>query len=579
MAEEQAPRRLGGYRIIAKLGAGGMANVYLGMQSGMAKFKKLVVVKLLHEKFVANPEFLDMFLAEARLAARLNHPNVVNTYEVGEDDGRHFMAMEYLEGQPYSSIIKRVKRQHLALEHSLKVLVDVLSGLHYAHELRDFDGTPLGVVHRDVSPQNIFVTYDGNVKLVDFGVAKAACSDQETRAGVIKGKIAYLAPEQAGTQPVDRRADIFTVGVLMWEAMAQKRFSSGSIDVATIHKRVTGGEPRIREIVPDAPAELADICDRAIALAPEDRYATALDMKTDLESFLEARRQRSKAHSLAVLISESFAEERSTIQTVIEQHARLDSSIPPADGGGIPTINLRNGSGETSNTGASFTNGSVGSAGSAGSVGSVGGTEVPSKRTAPAPWIALAAVIAVAGVGGAYLLARDGGGTDASAAAASSATASVVAPNGSAARDRVELIILTSPPEAVITLDGAKVSGNPFRAQVERGPGMHRIRATAKGFEAEDKVVVFDQNVTVKLTLKPLDAGDGGEEPDDTGRKAPPRIAAIPAPGPSANKGTETAKSAADEPSGPPKAGDRLTSDRDPGIPSRTIDDEDPYAP
>ncbi len=559
MSVEEVPRQLGSYRIIAKLGAGGMANVYLGMQSGMAKFKKLVVVKVLHPNHVANAEFLSMFLNEARLAARLNHPNVVNTYEVGEDDGRHFMAMEYLEGQPFNAVIKKIGRDKIPCDHVLKVLVDVLAGLHYAHELRDFDGTHLGVVHRDVSPQNIFITYDGNTKLVDFGVAKAACSDMETRAGVIKGKIAYLSPEQAGADPVDRRADIFSVGVLLWETLARKRFSSGAIDVATIHKRVTGGEPRIREVMPDVPSDLADICDKAIALRPDDRFATALEMKEALETVLESRRERAKTHSLAVLVTEAFAEERSTIKTVIEQHAKVAHSEPPGKTGSnvIPVLSPQP-------SDASNPTGSLPSATSIGGASVVTGDVRPPKASIM-PWLAVVAVVGIAGATIAYVVSQGDSAASTTVPPPSSTAAVVQKPDDA----KVELIVIASPPEAVITLDGTQLSSNPFRAQVDRGSQMHKILAKADGYVEQEKVVVFDQNLTVKLTLERTDNTDKGAvaKPAVGGGKT---VAAA-APGTPGTAPTTTAPAGA-------TAGDRLRTNRDTGKPTRTIDDKDPYA-
>ncbi|HWL86171.1 MAG TPA: serine/threonine-protein kinase, partial [Polyangiaceae bacterium] len=205
--------RFGKYTFIATLGRGGMADVYLALQSGPVGFRKLVVVKKLRADVDVTEEdtYRAMLLDEARLAARLRHPHVVQTLEVGIHDGEHFMAMEYLEGQPLGRVATAAHRAGKPMEPSLvvQIVMDVLSGLHYAHELRDFDGTPLGIVHRDVSPQNVFVTYDGQVKVVDFGIAKAAGAAGTTQNGVFKGKLAYVAPEQASGDPVDARADVF----------------------------------------------------------------------------------------------------------------------------------------------------------------------------------------------------------------------------------------------------------------------------------------------------------------------------------------------------------------------------------
>src|SRR6185437_1077783 len=189
---------LGKYRLIAELGHGGMAEVYLAVVRGPAGFNKLVVIKQIRPQLAEDPEFLGMFLDEARLAARLSHPNVVQTNEVGQEGNRYFIAMEYLEGQPLNRILHRLQKSGgLPLGLHIKILSDVLAGLHHAHELADYDGTALEVVHRDVTPHNVFVTYEGQVKVVDFGIAKAAGRAGETRHGVIKGKAPYMAPEQA----------------------------------------------------------------------------------------------------------------------------------------------------------------------------------------------------------------------------------------------------------------------------------------------------------------------------------------------------------------------------------------------
>ncbi len=217
---------IGKYRLIAELGHGGMSDVFLAVSKGMGGFHKLLVIKQLRPNLAEDEEFLSMFLDEARLAARLSHRNVVATYEVGEDGGRYYIAMEYLEGQALKRIIHRAKTR-FGLDMHLQVVLDVLKGLHHAHDLCDYDATPLGVVHRDVSPHNIFVTYAGDVKVVDFGVAKALDSSTETSAGVMKGKLAYMSPEQARSGDVDRRADIFSVGVLLWEGVTGQRMWGG----------------------------------------------------------------------------------------------------------------------------------------------------------------------------------------------------------------------------------------------------------------------------------------------------------------------------------------------------------------
>jgi serine/threonine-protein kinase len=263
-----------------------MANVYLAAVQGSLGFSKLVVIKKARPELTQDPEFVAMFLDEARLAARLNHPNVVQTLEVGQDGDTYFLAMEYLDGQTLSRL-RAHAWANFTLPLQVRVLADALAGLHHAHEARDFDGTPLEVVHRDATPQNIFVTFNGVVKVVDFGIAKAIDSSSETRAGVIKGKVTYMAPEQVLGQRVDRRADIFAVGIMLWESIAGRRIWKGTPEMGILDALTRGRIPSIREAAPDAPEVLARACELALAVEREDRYATALEMQEALLGFLD----------------------------------------------------------------------------------------------------------------------------------------------------------------------------------------------------------------------------------------------------------------------------------------------------
>ena len=312
---------LGKYRLIAELGHGGMAEVYLALASGPAGFNKLVVIKQIRQQFAEDPEFLTMFLDEARLAARLNHPNVVQTNEVGEDGGRYFIAMEYLEGQPLNRVLNRLgkdKSDALTLPMQLTVLVETLAGLHHAHELCDFDGTPLSVVHRDMSPHNIFVTYAGQVKIVDFGIAKALSSSSETRTGVLKGKIGYMAPEQAMGERVDRRADIFSVGMILWEMITGKRMFKGLPDVAALQRIVNGDLPSPRTIIPGLSDRLEAVCLKALARDRDQRYATAAELASDLEDVVHDLGVRGSPRDVGRLISTAFEGERARIKQLVE---------------------------------------------------------------------------------------------------------------------------------------------------------------------------------------------------------------------------------------------------------------------
>jgi eukaryotic-like serine/threonine-protein kinase len=329
----------GKYRLIAELGHGGMADVFLAVQAGPAGsgFRKLTVIKRLRQNLAEEPEFIAMLVDEARIAARLNHPNVVQTNEVGQVAAHYFIAMEYLDGQPLHRIqhrsmqrMKEGKPSPVSKEGQYIVVMDALAGLHHAHELNDFDGTPLQIVHRDVTPHNIFVTYAGQVKVVDFGIAKAAGRASETRQGVVKGKVRYMAPEQAIGHTLDRRSDLFAMGVILWEVATGRRMWKDKDDLQIVHDLVGGKIPHSpRAVEPSVPEGLDRICQKALATKADDRYATAEDFRLDLESFLAETGQLVEARRrLAPSISELFDDKRNEIRSVIEkQIAALEEKV------------------------------------------------------------------------------------------------------------------------------------------------------------------------------------------------------------------------------------------------------------
>ena len=313
---------------MAELGRGGMSEVYLAVVAGPAGFNKLVVIKLIKGELAEDPDFISMFLEEARLSARLSHPNVVQTNEVGEFGGRYFIAMEYLEGQPYSRILHRLGRDRgLPLGMSLRILSDVLAGLQYAHDLADFDGSPLGVVHRDVTPHNVFVTYDGQVKVVDFGIAKAMNSAHETRTGMLKGKVGYMAPEQAKGERVDRRADIFSVGVMLWEAAVGRRLWKGLNEVQILHQLLSGEIPSPRSMRPDISHQLEAIIMKALSTDREQRHGSAAEMQAALDELMDAGSERSTLRETGRLLSNTFDEERKKLKAIIEQQVQKSASL------------------------------------------------------------------------------------------------------------------------------------------------------------------------------------------------------------------------------------------------------------
>jgi ABC-type branched-subunit amino acid transport system substrate-binding protein len=297
-----------------------MSEVFLTLtQGGLGGFQKLVAVKLLRRDLAKDEDFRRMFLEEARLTARLNHPNVVQTNDVGEDQGRYYIAMEYLEGQTFERIRRaRNAAKTFPLHMQIQMLTQALAGLHYAHELTEYDNTPLGIVHRDVTPSNIFVTYDGQVKLVDFGIAKVLDSLNHTRVGVLKGKARYMAPEQITGVTIDRRADIFSVGVMLWEMLSGSQIWLGRSETEIL-RRVSAGDvplpPR------DAPFVLQQICTKAMAFHADDRFANAEALRHELELYLGQHMTPSRS-GLGAAVIELFRDERAQIRQVIESQLR-----------------------------------------------------------------------------------------------------------------------------------------------------------------------------------------------------------------------------------------------------------------
>ncbi len=312
----------GKYRLVAELGHGGMADVYLAIQQGPVGFNKLVVVKRLRPNLADDPEFIAMLVDEARLAARLNHPNIVQTNEIDAVGNRYFIAMEYLDGQPMHKISYRARTKPSGLTSNMQyaILCDVLGGLQHAHDLTDFDGTPLCVVHRDVSPHNIFVTYDGQVKVVDFGIAKAVGrAAEETRAGVIKGKVAYMAPEQAMGSDLDPRADVFAVGIMLWEVSTGTRLWKGLDDMQVLRRLISGEFGRSpRAIDPTIPEEIDRICQLALAPNVEERYASAAAMQADLEKYLSTV-GRPTTRDIGKVITDLFEDKRRETREIIAE--------------------------------------------------------------------------------------------------------------------------------------------------------------------------------------------------------------------------------------------------------------------
>jgi serine/threonine protein kinase len=316
--------QVGKYQLLRRIATGGMAELFLARAVAIHGFEKLVVLKRILPQHAESDEFIRMFLAEARLAATLHHPNIVQVYDIGEDDNAYFFTMEYVQGQDLRKLVRAARKadRALPLEHILHIVMGIAAGLHHAHEKIGTDGRPLGIVHRDVSPSNVLVTYEGGVKIVDFGIAKAATAQSATIAGTLKGKIPYMSPEQCRGESVDRRSDIFSIGTLLWELTTGARLFTGDNEFAMINLVAAGTVPPPSTVRPDYPPELEAIVMRALTADRESRYTTALDLQIDLEDFAREARLPVSSARMSKFMRELFSEE--IRQSTLLLQERLD---------------------------------------------------------------------------------------------------------------------------------------------------------------------------------------------------------------------------------------------------------------
>lgn len=302
---------LGRYELLATIGTGGMASVILARQRGPHGFEKLVVIKVVHPHLAQDPAAINMLLDEAKVAAQIDHPNVVHTYELGEAYGTFYIVMEYLAGESFHQVLKVARTSHRPMTPFMaaKIVADAADGLHFAHELRDFNGRPLGIVHRDVSPSNLVIQYNGTVKVVDFGIAKAEGRVTSTREGELKGKYGYMPPEQIKNEDMDARSDVFSLGVVLWEALAQRRLFNANNVAATLMQVLTADRIPPSSFFPQIPHALDIACLRALAPEPRDRYQSVAEMKQAIDDAIWQARIGTKdiEHYMQALFSDRMA--------------------------------------------------------------------------------------------------------------------------------------------------------------------------------------------------------------------------------------------------------------------------------
>jgi serine/threonine-protein kinase len=336
------------YRVIEKLESGGMAEVFRAESQGLQGFRKQVAIKRVLPHLSEKKKFISMFLDEARLSAQLSHSNCVQVFDIGVGDQAYFIVMEFVDGANLKSIAESMTKQghDFPVAAAAFIAHEICKGLSYAHELTDQDGLPMHLVHRDISPPNVLVTKYGEVKIVDFGLAKASSQLEKSEPGIIKGKFSYLSPEAVVGQEVDSRADIFALGIILWELLASRRLFTGETDYETVQKVGAAQVPPISQINPKVPPELERIVHKALARNPQQRYGTARELGQALSQFLFRFGQPVNGYDIAAIVQgtmrdkqQARAPEGSIIDKLIEEALFEFTSLK--DDGGPASAHLK----------------------------------------------------------------------------------------------------------------------------------------------------------------------------------------------------------------------------------------------
>ena len=482
---EALPRQFGKYTLLRRLAAGGMAELFLALHRSVAGFEKLVVIKRILPSMNQNKGFIDMLLHEARIAATLSHPNVVQIFDVGQVDGTYFIAMEHIHGEDIQGIVRAMKKKDLIefpLEHTLSIVLGTCAGLAYAHDKRDLDGRPLSIVHRDISPRNIVVSFTGDVKIVDFGIAKSGIEPgEETASGQLKGKAPYMSPEQARGQSIDWRSDIFATGVMLFELTTGRRLFKGTSEYETLKLIVDKEYPRPSEIKPGYPRELERIVMRALEKDREARYQSAREMQADLEEFVRHERiavsQVSLTTWMAWLFEDKLAQQKEALQDI----KQLADVIAAQQGSAMYEGGTSTGTG-TGSAAASII------------------STIPPQRRNPAPIIAIG-VAAVLGAGVLFFLQQESAAKKAEAAAAAAHATTPSATTQEVAVKHGSIDLTSKPSDCAIWING-DLRAERTPAHIDKLPigGLIHIKLTREGFEAyRADVKLTDAESTQKI--------------------------------------------------------------------------------
>ena len=478
-------KTFGRYELLMQMGTGGMATLYLARVRGPKKFEKLLAIKKIHTHLAGDTEFISMFQDEARIAALIHHPNVVTTFDLGEIDGSYFIAMEYVHGQTLRDLVNASRRRKEPLHWTIatRIIADAAKGLHAAHELRSHNGVPLDVVHRDVSPHNLLVSYDGHVKLVDFGIAYAAEKRSDTGDGKLKGKLAYMSPEQAAGIVSDRRSDIFSLGAVLFEALTQRRLFDATNEVDTV-KLVRAAEvPFLTSIRADLPGELDVIVQCALARDREARFETAEQLAEALDELLVLRKLRPGHKQIAGTMEDLFGE-RKRIKDRMVRRALADNTDTPLQGIDIiddDTSSLQ------------------------GTQPELGGNR-PGRRASPIFYvIGTAGVLLLAGLVAILAWPEDDKKKAPGATGQAPGTQPPTMRRRPATTPSVMLTVRVSPKDAesTITFRNEVQKGPVFQAVLPRSSGREEVTISAKGYRPRKIPIVLAQTLTLPVELVP----------------------------------------------------------------------------
>jgi serine/threonine-protein kinase len=482
---EPLPKQFGKYTLLRRLAAGGMAEIFLALHRSMAGFEKLIVIKRILPSMNQNKAFIEMLLHEARIAATLSHPNIVQIFDVGQVDGTYFIAMEHIHGEDIQAIVRAMKKMELSefpLEHTLSIVLGTCAGLAYAHEKRDLDGRPLSIVHRDISPRNIVVSFTGDVKIVDFGIAKSGVEPgEDTNSGQLKGKAPYMSPEQASGQPIDWRSDIFATGVMLFELTTGRRLFKGNSEFETLKLIVDKEYPRPSSIRSGYPPALERIVMKALEKNRDVRYQSAREMQADLEAFVREERIPVSQVSLTTWMQWLFEDKLAQQKEALQDIKQLADVIAAQQG------SLYDGATAT-NTAA---------------VNAATSLSLPPPRKSAAPYVAVGIALAL-GAGGFFYVQHEDALRKAREAEIAAQAASAAAPSDAQQEKKGAIEITTKPDGAGIWINGdlrpettpARIDKLPLGAPI-------KIKLTKEGFEAyREDITLTDAAPTKKLAAE-----------------------------------------------------------------------------